>query len=417
MVVNDARNPKQRWLDALFGGARERQRRRHHRQLFLALLACLGAAALAAGMHAGRPSGASTVVGSRLSVKVTSATLALHGSYHELEAAGGRLVVTGGDVDSMVGTCSSTTVDPVTLRAISTARGNCANPALYGQTVLPIRYISSHSGPSGLTLGLRIATLTQGSRAGYRLGPVVFTYPQCSDCGIVWIYGHDSLWVYSPFATSTAANVGELFRISERTGRVAQRWTMPSFTRALLAVDNDGLWVSQSLYGGMPMRVPRAQRADYRSLYRIAPGMRSPARAKQLNSWGAYWIVASGNSVWVDESDGGRPSRLWRLEGIDAAPVITARPLPSGADCAEMGEGQASTAGDLQTGVNCIALSQTGGELRSFDPETGAASAAPLPTLRPGAVSRYFSGPGPAVAVGRSVFFLEEDRLLKATTR
>jgi hypothetical protein len=416
MAVGGTGHPRRSWLDALFGEAWEREHTRRRRHMLVALLVAAAAAALALGLRDGGrvPSGASA--GSAVSVKVSSAVLPSRGSYHQLAAVDGRLVVTGGDVDSATGACSSTTVDAASLRVISAARGNCANPALYGQHVLPVNYISSHSGPSGLTLGLRIATAVRGAPAGYTLGPTVLTYSQCSDCNIAWIYGDGSLWVYSPFATSMARNVGELFRISEHSGRVVQRWKMPSFTRALLAVDRDGLWVSQSLYGGMPLHVPATQRLDYRSLYRIAAGMRSPVRVKALSTWGAYWIVAAGHSVWVDQSDGRKPSRLWRLVGAGAAAALSARPVPSGADCGEMGEGQPSTAGDAQVGIYCIALSETGGKLQGFGSDTGSAHSTAVPALRQGAASAYDSGPGPAVVLGHSVFFLEKARLLKATT-
>jgi hypothetical protein len=80
-----------------------------------------------------------------------------------------------------------------------------------------------------------------------------------------------------------------------------------------------------------------------------------------------------------------------------------------------MGEGQASTVGDAQTGIDCIALSESGGELQEFDPSTGAAHAVPIPALS--GSTDYDDGPGPAAVLGRSAFFLERNRLFKAAVR
>jgi hypothetical protein len=415
-------HPRRRWFAALFGEAFELEHRRRRRYLLLMLLTCAAAAALVLGLRDGGQSGTgSPAGGSRRGVVRVSSTTLPNNDYWSLVAAHGRLLISGGSQgDELVGgrvtgICSAASVDPQTLHVTSIARGNCGNPALFGRRVMPVSYLASNSPPLP-ELGLRIAIVAPHARDGYRLGPLVLRYPQCSDCGIVSTYGDGSLWVYSPSATPMSNRTGELFRISEVTGRVVQRWRMPSFTRALLAADSDGLWVSQSLYGGSPTHVPSDQRIDYRSIYRVAPGMRSPVRVRALNRSGAYWIVAAGHSLWVDQSDDGRTSHLWKFEGGSATPLISARRLPSGSGCSEMGEGQPSTTGDTQIGIYCIALSESGGNLQGFAPRTGAPRATPIAALRKGAPASYDSGPGPATVLGRSVFFLEKNRLFSAAT-
>ena len=419
MAVGHADRPRRRWLDALFGEARELGRRRHRRQLFLVLIAGMAAAALALGLHEGGGSGAGAP--GHAGVRISSAALPLHGNYHALATIGHRLVLTGGaagGVPWLTGRCSAVDVDPVTLRVSSTVRGDCADPRLYGRRVLPVGYVARRGSPL-FELGLRIAVVAPHTHGGYRLGPVVLRYPQCSDCGVEWIYGDGSLWIYAPWAAPAMKMTdrsGELFRVSERTGRVIERWPMPSFTRSLLAVDDDGVWIAQSLFGGRSAHMSPRERGAYSSLYRVSPGLRAPAREFDVGT-GAYWMAASGHDVWLDLGNGRTPSRLWSLRGPAARPMIRHRSVASGFDCAEMGEGQPSTAGSARTGMYCIELSETGGVLRGFDAVSGAPSAVPIRHLGTDPVSALDSGPGPAVVLGRSVYFLiGEDRLFRVAT-
>lgn len=396
-VSGRARRPRA-WLDALFGEAWELERRRQRRYLFVALLVCVAVGAVELGLRNGRRAGAAAGAGAQ--VRIRSVALSLSGRYPQMGAVDGRIVVTGGAWGYLrfdgrvIGVCHSAVVDPSTLRVLSTARGNCGDPALYGRRVLPVAYVDNRSGPTGLTLAVRIATTDPRARAGYRLGPVVLTYEQCSDCQIGWVYGDGSLWIYSPLGPRLSERRGELLRVSESTGRVMQRWAMPVFLRALLAVNRDGLWISQSIYSGLPGHVPAAQRADYRSIYRVAPGMRMPVRARELGSQGAYWMIAAGHSVWVDESDAGRASRLWRFEGSNARAVISGRRLPSGSACGQTGASEPTIAGDAEAGIYC--LDQSHGGVRAFDANRG--------------IGRLHAGhwflAGPAVSLGPSVYLL-----------
>ena len=126
---------------------------------------------------------------------------------------------------------------------------------------------------------VRIATVDSHVRSGYTLGPVLVSYNQCSDCWDTSIAGPRSLWEYAPFATrqGTSAVRGQLFRVSERTGKVIQRWQMPSMPRPVLAVDSDGLWITTSIDGGGPSVV-----------YNISPGQPPARSGGELRHQGGY---------------------------------------------------------------------------------------------------------------------------------
>jgi hypothetical protein len=416
--------PRRRWFDALFGDAFELEhRRRRRRYLLTMLLTCAAAAALLLGLRDGGSAGSGARAGAgghaSASVRVSDATLPLPRGYFQLAAIGNRLLLTGGKqggTPSVTDRCTAARVDPLTLAVSSTTRGSCADPALYGRTVLPVSYVAARRSPLW-ELGLRIALIAPHTRGGYRLGPTVIRYPQCSSCGLESIYGDGSLWIYAPFVAPNmqiGPSSGQLFRVSEQTGRVLERWSMPSFSRSLMATDDDGLWIAQSTFGGMPApdQMKGDEAGEYRSMYRFTPGVRVPRRL--LIGSGGYWMVAAGHSVWIDTSADGHASRLWHFTGNEAHPALNARPVAAGSDCFEMGEGQPSTAGDAQAGISCVDLTQNGGHIEHFDAATGAAQTIATAALKTDAEAAFDHGPGPAVVLGHSVYLLVgENRLFR----
>jgi hypothetical protein len=199
--------------------------------------------------------------------------------------------------------------------------GPCDDPALFGERV---REVYVQSPPPKAALQVHIATVAADTKAGYSLGPAVFSYDQCSDCWDESIQGAGSVWIYAPFdRPDQRQTVGQLYRISPRTGRVLERWSMPSMVRALLAVDDHGLWIAPSVDTGGP-----------NVIYHIAPGMRAPYKVPApAAANGDGFLIARGDTVWFDTSGRlGAPVRLWRLQG---AHVVFAGKLRSGAsDCA-----------------------------------------------------------------------------------
>lgn len=112
----------------------------------------------------------------------------------------------------------------------------------------------------------------------------------------------------------------EGLRVSSFTGRVVQRWAMPMITRALLAVDGDGLGLAPGFASGEPEHTPASQLPLYQSLYRVSAGMRAPTRVFVIGPAGAEWMVASGHSAWVDSNR--RVALAWRVDGAGTQRVI-----------------------------------------------------------------------------------------------
>jgi hypothetical protein len=278
-----------------------------------------------------------------------------------LAVAGRRLIVLDTDNLSVAhgrveGTCAAASVDPVTLRVVSVARGNCGDPSLYGERVMPVVYAPTlRNQPVWRTnsLDMRIATVDPAAAGGYRLGSVVVTYPDCSDCRAETISGAGSLWVYAPM-TGPKAKVGELLRISETTGRVVERWRMPSIARALLATDANGLWVAPSNGTGWPQGASRSEKTAVDSLYRVTPSESLPTRVFDVGPGGASWLVANGQNVWLAAGGLKGAPALWRFDGPTATPTIRGVRTPGGAaNCWELSGGDATVLATA-SGIYCV---------------------------------------------------------------
>lgn len=216
-----------------------------------------------------------------------------------------------------------------------------------------------------------------------------------------WILGGGSLWLYAPYpASEMVTGSGELLRISEQIGRVQQRWPMPSFPRALLAVDADGLWIAPSAFSGTPIKTPATRLIPYESLYRVAAGMRTPARRFWLGSGaGAYWMVAAGHTVWLEVSGDHPTSALWRLNGPTATPTTRPTRLPAEPGCGDSGEGPAHDAGNEKIGIYCAGNGSSA--VTQIDPTRGLPRT--VATLK---LPNHWDSPQ-AVAFDGSVFFLD----------
>jgi hypothetical protein len=416
-------------LQALFREAWALRHRRRRRRALLALIAAAAAAAIAVAVSRAGPSSPDAAAGGRAgtgTVSVASAALPRAGDYFSLASVNGRLIVSGGPDGSLfgsgattamfhglpVGTCDSAIVDPATLRLRGFARASCGDPALYGERVLPIAYEWRGLPPRGgtPTMAIRVATVDRAAPGGYRLGPIVATYPQCSDCGPQWIHGDGSLWIYDPLAGGGfRAPTGMLLRVSASSGRVVQRWSMPSIVRPLIAVDGDGLWLAPTNESGEPLHTPRAALIRYRSLYHVRPGARTPAPVLDLGASGALWLVASGHTVWV-ETDGGPRSRLWRISGPRGAPANLGM-YPRGSEQGgEFGAGAPTYAGNAAIGIYYVANPQSAGvdstrqRIVRLAPDAAAQRTAATVDAR----TSELYGPSPAgVALGRSFYFID----------
>jgi hypothetical protein len=295
------------------------------------------------------------------------------------------------------GTCDAATVDPRTLKLSDVTHANCGDPALYGVRALAVSYLLRRTPPSGGTgtFAIRIARVDPAAPHGYTLGPIVMTYPQCSDCGPQWIYGDGSLWIYDGLV---------LLRVSETTGTVQQRWAMPTIARPLVAVDADGFWLAPSNQSGFPTHTPASQLARYQSLYRVAPGERAPSRVFTIGT-GALWLAASGHTVWLDA----QPGVLWRLEGKSATPTLHGSYPAHTNEGVEYGAGAPSYAGNAAIGIYYVVNGSATQQIVRLSPN--APSQRSVATVNaPNTVSIY-GPPPPAVVLREAFFFLDPPTL------
>lgn len=386
--------------------------------LLLLLLAGLVTAAvllLRGGDPAPVPPGPSVHLASS---PVTSVSLPPSGHFSSLGVAGGRLILSGGPPYSVptsgyettladgraTGTCHAAIVDPRTLAIGRVRSANCGDPGLYGERVLPVAYLVRRAGVDGAgvgTIAVRIARSDAAARDGYALGPVVTSYPQCSDCQIAWIYGDGSLWLYNPLAAPRRTR-GLVLRISERSGAILQRWSMPEIIRALLAVDADGMWLSPSVESGFPGHLTNSQRVPYESLYRLAPGARSARRVLTEPGGDARWLVAAGHVATAAIDTGRDASTIWTFTGRRRG--VRGRTLSDAVLGAEFGNGGATYAGNEAIGFYDVVLGA--GTERVVRVGPGGRGAGTVATVRAPDVS--LDDPPPAgVALDGSFFFLD----------
>ncbi len=353
-IVSDADSPRNRFrrvLDALFGEAWELERRRRRRGLMIVLGCCIAAVvglALSRIPDGLRPAGATARAGQ---VTLIRHRLPLSTDFTGLTVVGGQLILSayGNSAPQAAngGICDTAVVDPRMLRLGSITRGACDNPALFHRRVMEIDQYNRE----GLAQ-TRVATVDRNAKSGYSLGPVLVSHEECSDCSEESIYGPRSLWIYAPFPTPDTRNrKGELFRISELTGRVLERWAMPSITRALLASDADGLWLTASLDGGGPG-----------VLYHVSPGMHTPATALRYDARTnvgipARFLIAEKHTVWLESFTAvgsAEHAWLWRLDGTRVTEHGRAM---HGADaCGDSGEGPSTVLGKASTGFYCVTI-------------------------------------------------------------
>lgn len=420
-----------RWLGSLFHEARQLERRRRRRYAAGVVLVC-GIAAGGGFLIAGN-GGSSVGPGDhRVPPLVSSLALPKGGDYFSLAVVGGSVIVSGGPEGSLfpsgsttslshdraVGTCDAATVEPGTLKLGHVTHANCGDPALYREQVLAVSYLTQP--PASRTGGLgefavRIAHVDPAARDGYTLGPIVMTYPQCSDCDAQWIYGGGSLWLYDAYNGSLSRPHGELLRVSDATGIVAQRWAIPQNPRELLAVDADGLWFAGSVEGGEPLHTPASQMVRYESLYRVTPDASAPVPVFKIPSGRALWLVAVGHTVWLEADHERTRSTLWRLQGPDARPVAHGRYPADSDQGADIGEAPPTHAGNAAIGIYYVTSPAYTSPLNApqqiirLSPDAAKQQTVATVPAPPNGDS-YGIGP-PGVALGRTFYFLDPAEL------
>lgn len=245
--------------------------------------------------------------------RVTTLNLTKSDRYDAIAVVDGRIVLYGPAGPSLAqpstsSTCSSAVVNPSTLALSHVRSGSCADPAVFERSVIPAISIdknlpSPEGGPSAV---VRIAHVTSRS-PGYSLGPIVMTFSAWAydQTQPSWIYGDGDLWLYD------WVNRFDLLRVSATTGAVLQRLSVPKIQTPLLAFNEEGLWIAPFGESGGP-------------LYRLTPGATQLSPVFNLGPGGfAWWLVASGDSVWIEDQTRpvSKPATIWELRGPDAVRV------------------------------------------------------------------------------------------------
>jgi hypothetical protein len=385
--------------------ARERQRR-HRKVAAVSFAAALVIAVVAYGASGsgGGPSVPAASGGDRPAAAsdhhvVSELNLSRRDSYDSISRVGGALVVTGSTVGRHgSAVCDAAVVDPATLALSRRRTGSCDDPSLAGERVLPIQAgeprVPFPGGGTGIgTDTLRIAHLTQAS-PGYEIGPVVMRTPQISDEHPVWTFGDGYLWLYD----GTSGDGSEVLRISQASGAVLARVSMPNLPRPILAANADGLWMAPSVNGGG------------HAVYHLSLGASTATPILRLNHGYVGWMVAAGHDLWLDVAAGGKTQTLLRLHGAGATPTLRATLQTSTLDNeAEIQGGGAAVVGDETDGLWTAPRPISGNTQRilELNPATGALTH--VATLTPAytAPNAVAYGSYQAVAYDGSMFLLD----------
>ena len=248
--------------------------------------------------------------------RVETVDLSQNDKFSEIAVVGHRILLYGSANQStypeVASTCFSASVDPSSLVLNDGRSGSCADPRLQGQEVLPVFEVDKDlkaitGGPSAVVRIAHVAPRTPG----YALGPVVMSFPALAwgDTAPSWIYGGGDLWLYGWDNPGGA----DLLRISATTGDVLQRVEVPKIWHAVLAYNNEGLWIA-----------PSGQTASPEALYLVAPGATHASAVFHFADDGfAKWMLGSGDALWLNAQPRpvSEPGVVWMLRGPRAAPV------------------------------------------------------------------------------------------------
>jgi hypothetical protein len=194
-------------------------------------------------------------------------------------------------------------LEPQKLQLEKTSRGSCNDPAIFGETVAEVNAYSPDSNNATIRV-VRIDPVT----GHVSEGPVVMSYGDYSDTKPVTAYGGGWFWIYDVETTKGP----ELLQISTSSGRVEDTVTMPKLYRPILAANEDGLWIGNSVEGSEAPDV----------LYHVTPGSGTATGVVAGTSLNAFWLVASGEDIWAGIGPSFTQQTIWRFDGSDPYPVF-----------------------------------------------------------------------------------------------
>jgi hypothetical protein len=375
--------------DALIKEAR-RLRRRRYLIIGVVLLVVIGGTTVGlaisqGGGHRNTGGGHShTVPGAPKAIPPTSATrlpgVALPSSalITQISVTSKGLLLSGETRASFASskpTCVAAPIDPQSLAVGKLEVGSCDNPPLFGLRVEAANTYVPHS--NNATISLITANPSTGR---VRHGPVVMTYGSYSDTRPVFAYGSQWLWIYDVETTAGP----ELLQVSMQSGDVVDTVPMPALYRPLLAADNGGVWVANSI-GGSP-----ASALSY-----VVAGSSAPRVVLSDNNVPICWLAASGSTAWV----GAGLERACATEAVERftddnpAPVFTTAGVAPPAF---------NVIGNETDGLwTMLWASPTKEEIIRIDPDTGSQSV--IDTLPASPVPTYETDEG--LTQGQGVYF------------
>jgi hypothetical protein len=89
---------------------------------------------------------------------------------------------------------------------------------------------------------------------------------------------------------------------------------MPSLYRPILAANESGLWIGNSIQGSPAPDV----------LYHVAPGSSTATGVIAGNSLKTFWLVGSGEDLWAGIGPSFSQQSIWRFDGSDPHAVFEA---------------------------------------------------------------------------------------------
>ena len=303
-----------------------------------------------------------------------SVSLPLSDLFNQITVAQGHLLLSGevaspAALSGKAPSCVSAIVNPKTLAISSRSRANCNDPASYGETV----GVVGASLPDSNNATISIARVDP--RTGHTsVSPAVMTYGSYSDTRPVSAYGGGWLWIYDNSAITSGAEVvnssnpgtAELLQVSTSSGQVVNTVSMPDLSRPILAANDAGLWVGNSIQGGISAA----------AMYFVAPGSHTAAVAISDPSSPVCWLLGSDQSLWVglgERLNGCVKQAIWRLNGADFQPVFEVQ---------DQGYHPSSVVGDEADGLwttqwtnhppTTVSSSPSGQEIVGINPDTGA---------------------------------------------
>jgi hypothetical protein len=378
--------------DALIKEAR-RLRRRRYLIIGVVLLVVIGGSTVGFAVSQGggrrntRSGHSHTVPAAPKAIPPTSATrfpeavLPSSALFTQISVTSKGLLLTGetrASFGNSKATCVAAPIDPQSLAVGKLELGSCDDPLLSGLTVETVTTPIPHS--NNATISIDTANAATGH---VHDGPGIVTYGSYSDTRPVFASGSRWIWIYDVDTTAGP----ELLQASAHSGDVVDTIPMPALYRPLLAADDGGVWVANSI-GGSP-----ASALSY-----VAVGASAPRVVVPDTDLPICWLVASGTSSWVGAGVGGACAKevVERFSDHSTVPVFTAAATVTPPAFTVIGN-EANGLWTMQW------LSPTREEIIHIDPDTGSESvvgtlaSTPLPTYETDegltqGQSAYFNG-------------------------